>query len=93
MLAGVFAAGALFNLSAQEQTPDEGAQEAALVYPYIFIANADGSGAWPLTRGRGPSWSSDGQQIAFYREGGFLEGEVFYMRVDQTWGAPIRPGT
>jgi Tol biopolymer transport system component len=37
-----------------------------LTVPYIYVANADGSGVTRLTRGERPSWSADGQRIAFH---------------------------
>ena len=33
--------------------------------PYIYVANADGSGVTRLTRGERPAWSGDGKKIAF----------------------------
>ena len=35
--------------------------------PYIYLANADGSGATRLTGGEKPSWSRDGRSLAFQR--------------------------
>src|SRR5262245_16849209 len=32
--------------------------------PYIYVANADGSGVTRLTQGASPNWSPDGQRIA-----------------------------
>jgi Tol biopolymer transport system component len=34
--------------------------------PYIYLANPDGSGVTRLTRGAMPTWSADGQRIAFH---------------------------
>jgi Tol biopolymer transport system component len=36
-----------------------------LSVPYIYVANADGSGVTRLTQGEMPAWSADGQRIAF----------------------------
>jgi Tol biopolymer transport system component len=33
--------------------------------PYIYVANADGSGVTRLTQGEMPTWSADGQKIVF----------------------------
>jgi Tol biopolymer transport system component len=33
--------------------------------PYIYVANADGSGVTRLTQGENPAWSADGQKILF----------------------------
>jgi Tol biopolymer transport system component len=33
--------------------------------PYIYVANADGSGVTRLTQGETPTWSADGQKIIF----------------------------
>src|SRR5262245_30980945 len=39
---------------------------------YIYLANADGSGVTRLTQGAKPTWSADGQRIAFQRWSGPL---------------------
>ena len=44
----------------------EGPPAGHLAVPYIYIANTDGSGSKKLTRGASPSWSRDGQRIAFH---------------------------
>lgn len=36
---------------------------------FIYVANADGSGAAQLLRGGSPAWSPDGRRIAFQRDG------------------------
>jgi Tol biopolymer transport system component len=41
-----------------------------LSVPYIYVANADGSGVTRLTQGESPAWSADGQRIVFYTRGG-----------------------
>jgi dipeptidyl aminopeptidase/acylaminoacyl peptidase len=35
--------------------------------PYVYVANADGSGITPVTSGREPTWSPNGRKIAFAR--------------------------
>ena len=35
--------------------------------PWIYLANADGSGVRPLVAGEAPAWSRDGRMIAFNR--------------------------
>jgi len=47
-------------------TRDGGGQAAGWYSrPYIYVANADGSGVTRLTQGEWPSWSADGQRIVF----------------------------
>src|SRR5262249_14479904 len=41
-----------------------------LSVPYIYVANADGSGVTRLTQGESPVWSADGQRIVFYTRSG-----------------------
>jgi Tol biopolymer transport system component len=36
--------------------------------PYIYVANADGSGVTRLTQGDMPAWSADGQRIVFFSQ-------------------------
>jgi TolB protein len=50
--------------------------------------NADGSRQNNLTRNdvadRDPSWSPDGKRIAFERQGGTVDRDIFRMRADGT---------
>jgi Tol biopolymer transport system component len=47
--------------------------------PWIYLANADGTGVAPLVSGESPAWSRDGQKIAFT-----LGAEVRVINADGT---------
>jgi len=60
-------------------------------FPYIYVANADGSGVTRLTQGANPTWSPDGQRIAFHAAGSGLT-EIRVMNADGSNERALRPG-
>lgn len=92
----ITAAGAavvLFSTAALSQTGDGGETAIPPTYPYIFIATADGSEVRPLVKGLGPSWSSYGERLSFYRESESIRGGTVYV-IDEGafYGYPVGSG-
>src|SRR5262245_28014917 len=59
--------------------------------PYVYVANADGSGVTRLTQGARPTWSGDGQRIAFHSwSGGAASGGPAEIRVMNADGSNER---
>jgi TolB protein len=56
--------------------------------PTIYLANADGSGAAPLTEGTRPAWSGDGTRVAFTEN----FSSVAVINVDGTERRILGPG-
>src|SRR5262245_9389088 len=66
-----------------------------LSVPYIYVANADGSGVRRLTQGAMPTWSGDGQRIAFvsWSRGAFAgPPEIRVMNADGSNERVLGPG-
>jgi Tol biopolymer transport system component len=64
--------------------------------PYIYVANADGSGVTRLTRGEAPTWSGDGERIAFHSwssgEAGRGSVEIRVINADGSNERVVGPG-
>ena len=55
--------------------------------PYVFLANADGTGTVQLTAGNWPAWSPDGGRLALHRDG-----FVHVMNADGSQDIQVRQG-
>jgi Tol biopolymer transport system component len=85
------------GLIAFVSTRDGGGPPAGyLSVPYIYVANADGSDVRRLTQGEWPTWSGDGQRIAFHKwsSGAASSGpaEIRVMNADGSNERVLGPG-